>query len=137
MGYFVKNFTLGNGGATAVGLPTGDSTDRPTDPVFGQLRFNTAISNMEFFDGSSWINIIKQGGNSVTVDEFTGNGSTTVFTMTNQENAEEDLLVFVGGIYQQPVTTYTVDGSYDITFTTAPPNTVPVHVVHGFNNTGS
>jgi len=136
MGYFVKNFAVTTG-STAIGIPSGNSTDRPEDPVFGQLRFNTTISNMEFYDGTSWINLIKQGQNDITVDEFTGDGSTTVFTMTVQEDTEEDLLVFVGGIYQIPTTNYTVDGSYDITFTTAPPNTVPVHVVQGFNNTGS
>lgn len=136
MGRFVKNFRIATG-STALGIPTGNSTNRPEDPEFGQLRFNTTIDAMEFYNGTSWLSLINAGGNNITVDEFTGDGSTTVFTMTNQEGTEEDLLVFVGGVYQIPTTNYTVDGGYDITFTTAPPNTVGIHVVYGFNNTGS
>ena len=137
MGRFVKNFAITTG-STALGIPTGSSTDRPTDPKFGQLRFNSTVSGMEFYNGTSWLSLLNTATNSsVTVDEFTGDGTTTVFTMTNQENTATDMLVFMGGVYQTPTAHYTDDGSYDITFTSAPPNTVSVHVVYGFNNAGS
>jgi hypothetical protein len=64
------------------------------------------------------------------VDDFTGNGVQTVFTMSIAESAEENIIVFVGSIYQDPATSYTVNGGYDITFTSAPPNTVPINVIH-------
>jgi hypothetical protein len=64
------------------------------------------------------------------VDEFTGNGVQTVFTMSIAESTAEEIMVFVGSVYQNPTTAYTVNGSYDITFTSAPPNTVPINVIH-------
>ncbi len=70
---------------------------------------------------------------SYTVDNFTGNGVQTVFTMSVAESNEEQIIVFVGSIYQDPATAYTVDGGFDITFTSAPPNTSPISVIHSSN----
>jgi hypothetical protein len=50
--------------------------------------------------------------------------------MSVAESTETQLIVFVGSIYQDPATAYTVNGGYDITFTSAPPNTVPINVIH-------
>jgi hypothetical protein len=33
-------------------------------------------------------------------------------------------------VYQIPVTNYTVNGGFDITFTSAPPLGLPVNVIH-------
>jgi hypothetical protein len=49
------------------------------------------------------------------------------------ESVETQIMVFVGSIYQDPATAYTVDGGFDITFTSAPPNTVPISVIHTQN----
>jgi hypothetical protein len=70
---------------------------------------------------------------SYIVDNFTGDGSTTDFTMSVAEDSEEQIIVFVGSIYQDPNTAYTVNGGFDITFTSAPPNTVPISVIHSSN----
>jgi len=64
------------------------------------------------------------------VDPFTGDGSTTVFTMTEAEDQTTQIMVFVGSIYQDPYTAYTVDGGFDITFTSAPPWGEPISVIH-------
>jgi len=69
-----------------------------------------------------------------TVDEFSGTGSQTVFTMSLAESSATQIIVFVGSIYQDPATAYTVNGGFDITFTSAPPNTVPISVIHTRNN---
>jgi hypothetical protein len=53
--------------------------------------------------------------------------------MSVQVSDVEQIIVFVGSIYQQPTTTYTVNGGYDITFTSAPPNGVPINVIHTNN----
>jgi single-stranded DNA-binding protein len=50
--------------------------------------------------------------------------------MSIAESVAQNIIVFVGSIYQDPATSYTVDGGYDITFTSAPPNTVPINVIH-------
>jgi hypothetical protein len=70
------------------------------------------------------------GSIAYTVDNFTGNGVTTVFTMSVQEATAQQIIVFVGSVYQIPVTNYTVNGGFDITFTSAPPLGMPINVIH-------
>ena len=129
MGIYVKNRRLPSG-STGVVLPTGSSETRPEYPTFGMIRYNTDVGLVEFFNGSVWNTLSTGGSISYTVDDFTGNGVKTVFTMTIAEDVAENIIVFVGSIYQDPATSYTVDGGYDITFTSAPPNTVPINVIH-------
>jgi hypothetical protein len=132
MGYFVKNRQL-QSGSTGVVLPTGSAANRPDNPAFGMIRYNTDSGLVEFFNGSVWSSLSTGGSITYTVDDFTGNGVQTVFTMSVAENTATQLIVFVGSIYQDPATAYTVDGGYNITFTSAPPNTVPINVIHTTN----
>lgn len=64
----------------------------------------------------------------VGVDDFTGNGSTTVFTLSGSPLTENATFVFINGVYQQK-NTYTVVGT-TLTFSTAPPNTSTIEVVY-------
>lgn len=129
MGFYVKDRIL-QSGSTGVILPTGNSADRPEYPTFGTIRYNTDIGLVEFFNGSTWNSLSPSGSINYTVDDFVGNGVRTVFTMSAAESIAQNIIVFVGSIYQDPATSYTVDGGYDITFTSAPPNTVPINVIH-------
>lgn len=129
MGYYVKNRRL-QSGSTGVVLPTGSSETRPEYPTFGMIRYNTDVGLVEFFNGSVWNTLSEGGSISYTVDDFTGNGVQTLFTMTIAESSAQNIIVFVGSIYQDPATSYTVNGGYDITFSSAPPNTVPINVIH-------
>ena len=129
MGYFVKNRQL-QSGSTGVVLPTGSSANRPDFPAFGMIRYNTDSGLVEFFNGTIWSSLSTGGSITYTVDDFTGNGVQTVFTMSVAESTATQLIVFVGSIYQDPASAYTVNGGYDITFTSAPPNTVPINVIH-------
>jgi stress response protein SCP2 len=97
------------------------------------IRFNTDTGFCEFYNGTIWQNFGTGGNVNYTVDNFTGNGVQTVFTMTVAESDEQQIIVFVGSIYQDPATAYTVNGGFDITFTSAPPNTVPISVIHSQN----
>jgi hypothetical protein len=132
MGYFVKNRQL-QSGSTGVVLPTGSSANRPDFPAFGMIRYNTDLGLVEFFNGSIWTTLSTGGSITYTVDDFVGDGSTTVFLMSVAESTATQLIVFVGSIYQDPASAYTVDGGYNITFTSAPPNTVPINVIHTTN----
>jgi hypothetical protein len=132
MGYFVKNRQL-QSGSSGIVIPTGSAADRPVYPTFGMIRYNTDTGFCEFYNGSIWQNMGVGGIISYVVDNFTGNGSQTVFTMSVAESEETQLIVFVGSIYQDPATAYTVNGGFDITFTSAPPNTVPINVIHSSN----
>jgi hypothetical protein len=129
MGFYVKNRRL-QSGSTGVVLPTGSSATRPEYPTFGMIRYNTDLGFVEFFNGTLWNTLSAGGSISYTVDDFVGNGSQTVFTMSVAESLVQNIMVFVGSIYQDPATSYTVNGGYDITFTSAPPNTVPINVIH-------
>ena len=129
MGYFVKNRQL-QSGSSGVVLPAGSSALRPVSPVFGLIRYNTDLAAVEFFDGTQFVALAAAGAIDYTVDSFTGTGAQTVFTMTVAESLATQIIVFVGSIYQTPVTAYTVDGGFDITFTSAPPSGEPISVIH-------
>jgi len=129
MGYYVKNRRL-QSGSSGVVLPTGSSAQRPETPAFGLIRYNTDSSGfVEFFNGTEFV-ALSSGDVDYTVDNFTGNGVQTDFTMTVAESTATQIMVFVGSIYQEPTTAYTVNGSVTLTFTSAPPNTVPINVIH-------
>jgi len=129
MGYFVKNRQL-QSGSSGVVLPTGDSSQRPTNPAFGLIRYNTDSSGfVEFFNGTQYV-ALSSGDVEYIVDNFVGNGVQTDFTMTVAESTATQIIVFVGSIYQEPATAYTVNGSVTLSFTSAPPNTVPINVIH-------
>lgn len=129
MGYFLKNRQL-QSGSSGVVIPTGSSATRPDAPVFGLIRYNTDTGYIEYFNGSVFQSLTVTGGINYTVDNFTGDGSDTVFTMSIAESNADEIIVFVGSLYQIPTTNYTVDGGFDITFTSAPPIGVPINVIH-------
>jgi len=63
-------------------------------------------------------------------ERFSGNNSTTTFTLTRSVNFATDLEVFVENIQQEPITAYTVNGN-SLLFTEAPPTgTNNVYVVY-------
>jgi hypothetical protein len=129
---FLKNREL-QSGSTGIRIPTGSAANRPDNPTFGMIRFNTDTGFCEFYNGTLWQNMGVGGAISYTVDNFTGDGSTSIFVMSIAETNEEQIIVFVGSIYQDPATAYTVDGGYNITFSSAPPDTVPISVIHTSN----
>lgn len=73
----------------------------------------------------SWSSVVS-GGVSITVDDFTGNGVQTAFTLSTTPSSENYTIVSLGGTFQ-PRTTYTVSGT-TLTFSSAPPNSAPIEV---------
>lgn len=116
-------------GSTGTILPTGSSATRPDNPVFGLIRFNTDTGLIEYFNGVNYVSL-NTGAQAYVVDNFTGDGVTTVFTMTIEVSVATQIMVFVGSIYQQATLSYTVNGGFDITFTSPPPVGVPINVIH-------
>jgi hypothetical protein len=57
-----------------------------------------------------------------TRQEFSGDGSTTVFTL-NQTARAEDIIVSVDGVVQEPDGSYTVPNGTALTFDEAPSST--------------
>ena len=71
---------------------------------------------------------IAAGANTVEVNEYTGNGSTTAYTLSSSATTENELLVYMDGVYQHH-NTYSVSGT-TLTFDTNVPNGVKVEVYH-------
>ena len=53
---------------------------------------------------------------------YSGDGSTTVFTLEHSVASDEDILVSVDGVVQEPSVAYAVSGGTTLTFTSAPSN---------------
>jgi len=138
MGRYLKNTQL-QGGSYAIQLPLGSNSIGPDQPVNGQIRFNTSNNRIEMFFAGVWNQVAKIGSVNIVADEFTGDGVITTFTMSQSESSESAVLVSIGGVYQQPVTNYTVAGTTTITFTSPPPapgiNPNKIVVIHNLNST--
>ena len=70
------------------------------------------------------------GGGSVTVqrNNYTANGSTTVYGVSSTIASENNIQIYLDGVYQDK-DTYTTSGS-NVTFSTAPPNTTEIEIIH-------
>jgi hypothetical protein len=66
---------------------------------------------------------------NLTVDEFTGDGSDTTFTLSVTPSSETNTQVYLSGVYQEK-SEYSVSGT-TLTFGTAPANGVSIEVVIG------
>lgn len=138
MGRYLKNTQL-QGGSYAIQLPVGSNSVGPENPQNGMIRWNESSKRFQMWYDSSWITLARVGSVPLSVDEFTGDNSTTTFTMSQAEADANGVLVEIGGVYQQPNVNYTFDGSTTITFTSAPPapgvNPNKIVVVHNINST--
>ena len=137
MGRFIKSSattTLKDESTGSIHLPSGSTAERPANPIEGNIRYNTESSQLEFFNGSNFEDVSIQGSVTITKDSFVGDGSTVVYTMSINPNDENGILVFVGNVHQNPGVAYTVSGS-TITFSSAPPDTHTIVILHGFNST--
>lgn len=118
-----------------ISVPSGNTLQRTLSPFPGEIRFNTDVNALEYYDFTfgQWESIPKTGTVEITKDSFTGDGSTTVFSMSVTPFSEETIFVFVGNVHQNPGVAYTVSGS-DIIFSSAPPDTHTVVILHGFDS---
>lgn len=138
MARFLKNPDLANG-AQAAKLPIVPSSAYGDAPTNGLIRFNQSSNRIEFFYDGAWSQIAKIGSVQIIVDTLgPGDGVTANFTMSQAETDPTAIAVFVGGVYQQPTTHYSVSG-VGISFTTAPPlgtiNPTTIVVIHNINST--
>jgi hypothetical protein len=127
MGRFVKNLQLGHTASQSVIVPAGFTSNRPDFPVYGAFRFNISTGYLEYFDGTSFVSLAAGGAIQFVVDSFTGDGSTDTFVLSQTPADDQQLIAFVGAIYQNPAT-YSVSGS-NIIFSSAPPTTETVNVI--------
>jgi len=115
-------------------LPSGTTSERSPSPTAGDIRYNTDAGALEFYDGTAFENVALQGTVLIAKDSFTGDGATTVYTMSVTPRNADAILVFVGNVHQNSTVAYTVSGA-TITFTSPPPDTHTIVVLHGFDST--
>lgn len=106
-------------GTAGVVIPSGNTDQRPVTPVIGTLRVNTALSQIEAWDGLNWVAGSGGGGNvTITDQQITPDGSSLTYTL-DQDTDQASILVSFNGVAQLPGVAYTVTGN-SITFSQAP-----------------
>ncbi len=141
MGRHLKNYSI-NDQALALGIVNTSTANRPAGKN-GQIIYNTTTGTFQVYD-NAWTNISTgtSAAATITQNTFSGDGLTQVFIMSLPVTNPQDILVFVGGVYQIPTTSYTVSGT-SLTFGSPPPspngfdNDHVITVLHGFNSVGS
>jgi hypothetical protein len=119
-----KNSSQSN---TAALMPSGTDAQRPT-PAAGMIRFNTTSNEFEGYNGTEWAAIGGSNSASIDIDAFTGDGTTTAFTLTSEISQEDNTQVYIDGVYQSKAN-YTTSGT-TLTFSTAPPTGTAIEVVN-------
>ena len=155
MGRFVKNYNLSPTAQYSVVVPgfnpigsISPSTLRPQYPVEGQIRYTGNIANLseartlEFWANSSWKQVASVGIVDIRKDSASGDGAATVFGMPNAPRAytagqESQVLVFIGGVFQNPGVNYVFNGTTNITFLSPVPFGQIWVALHNFNSTST
>jgi len=71
-------------------------------------------------------------------EQFSGDGSTTVFTLAQSVSVTAEIEVFIGNVRQDPFTAYNVSGGTTLTFTSPPASgTNNIYVVFQGKTTGT
>mgnify|MGYP005989194997 CR=1 FL=1 len=114
-------------GTGSLRVPDGTTGQRPGSPALGMIRFNTDNNLFEGYSGS-WGGI-GGGESNFTTQTFTGDGTQAYVDLSSIPNSEDNLMVFIEGVYQNK-NDYVLNGAR-LTFDTAPANgrTIVVHHV--------
>ena len=122
-------------GTSALHLPVGTTAQRPSAAA-GIIRFNSTTSKYEVsLDSSTWVALKTEATiRPVTKDVFLGDGSTQTFTSANVDTDEENLLVYIDGVIQEPTENYTTNiGASTVTITDEPPHAgARIIIIRGF-----
>ena len=105
-------------GTGAIRMPDGTTAQRPTGAA-GMFRYNTTLGAFEGYT-SEWGSIGGAGASTFARKEFAGDGSTTAFTLDTAPSDENDLIIFIEGVYQNQ-DAYSVSGT-TLTMADAPVN---------------
>ena len=100
---------------SAFDIPSGTTAQRPPNPDYGYVRYNTDLGTIEWWGGGTWVT----GSNLINRENIYPDGVNNVFTL-GQSTSENAILVNINGTIQQAgVGAYTVTGN-QITFAEIP-----------------
>ena len=118
---------------SSIVLPQGNTAARPSAKK-GLIRFNTQTGKYEVSeDGSTYLNLRTASSTTITKDVFTGDGSSTSFTMTITPTDENTIVLYIDGVMQEPGENYTISGT-TLTISEAVHNNGRIVIMHGFAN---
>jgi len=122
-------------GTGSIRVPDGTTAQRPGSAAVGMIRFNTDNNLFEGYSGS-WGGI-GGGESNFTTQTFTGDGSQAYVDLSQIPNSEDNLMVFIEGVYQNK-NDYVLN-SARLTFDTAPANgrTIVVHHIKALISGGN
>ena len=137
-GVIARDSFTGNGSTTAYVLSMSISNENATqvylDGVYqskdnystsgSTLTFSTAPPNGTAIEV---VHIKAISASSLNQNNFTGDGSTTAFTLSQSIDDEAKTFVFIQGVYQEK-STYSISGT-TLTFSTAPQNGYTIEVM--------
>ena len=126
--------TLDIGSATdSIHVPVGTTAQRPGSPAAGYFRYNSTTGKFEGYT-DSWGSIGGGSGTNMDTNIYAGDGSDTTFTLSTAPDDEQNLMVFIDGVFQAH-DTYSVSGT-TLTFSTAPASGRVITVYHSTTTVG-
>jgi len=136
---FVENVQQNPVDAYTIGGALNNSLIFSEAPVTGGAIYvihkGEATYNLQPSTGSVTATTLDPVLRNFTVDNFTGNGSATTFTLTDTPYSANSILVTVDGIVQTASTNYTVSGTTLSFGSSAPDSGAVITVVHmGFSS---
>ena len=96
-------------GTGAIRMPDGTTAQRPGSAAAGMFRYNTTLGKFEGYT-DAWGEIGGGGANTFSRQAFTGDGSAVAFTLSQTPDSENNLIVFIEGVFQDQ-DAYSVSGT--------------------------
>ena len=94
------------------------------------VQLTNAASTSDIIQISSFAKVLGPGDTAISTQS--GDGSTTAFTIPSAPTSENNLQIYIDGVYQEK-STYTLSGT-TLTFTTAPSNSTTIEILIGTTN---
>ena len=138
-GTFTNTETVTGGSSSASATNSAVSTNTGSGILFSEIPASGAVLYV-VHEGNATYNLVPAAASvsatqladnlrNFTVDTFTGDGTTTAFTLTDTPSSANAILVMVDGIVQTRTTNYTLSSNI-VTFTGAPDNGSSVTIIH-------
>jgi len=117
----------------SIHVPVGTTAQRPGSPAAGYFRYNSTTGKFEGYT-DAWGSIGGGSGTNMDTNIYTGDGSDTTFTLSTAPDTENNLMVFIDGVFQAQ-NVYSVSGT-TLTFATAPASGRVITVYHSTTTVG-
>lgn len=100
----------------AVTLPVGTTADRPASPEIGMARINADTNVLEYYNGSQWKSLSGTSGvvayATIVKDTFvTTSGGTLYGPLTTNPSNENNIIVYMDNVIQEPGYNFTLADS--------------------------